>query len=249
MTINSAREAAKVKIGSKWSVLNEYHTSVTNEILKAGEVEVYKLRSDDFGVTVTVIYGEGETTEFDLYLFVRLFKHKPLEEDRLAKLNEYRANAHINWDLGTQADKSSLAMVCSTCFHHHLMSDAQRGTVIPNDNYECDHCFIVSSHKNKKTDFQPEQFLFDEVGLMEDLKKQPEGRLYSFLNKDPLSKRSFTWGFLSMALTSFLIPIFLNSLSVTSIVMQVAVWVLMILFVFVDAVRMKNKFNRQYKDF
>lgn len=242
MTINSAREAAKVKIGSKWSVLNEYHTSVTNEILKAGEVEVYKLRHDGFVVTVTVIYGEGETTEFELYLFVRLFKHKPLAEDE-------RANACMNWDIGTQDDKSSLVMVCSTCFHHHLMLDAQRGTVIPNNNYECDHCSIVSSHKNRKTGFQPEQFLFDEGGLIEGLKKQPEGRLYSFLNKDPLSKKSFTWWWLFMVLISILIPIFLNGLAVISIFMQVAVWLFMALFVCVDAVRMKNKFNRQYKDF
>lgn len=117
--INSALEAKKVKVGSKWTVINEYHTAISDDILAAGEVEVYKLRHDGFVVTVTAVFGEGETDEFELYLFVNLFKHKPVINDTLAQ-----TFGDIQWDMGTQ-DKSEaiLVTVCSKC-----------GSTVPADN-------------------------------------------------------------------------------------------------------------------
>ena len=136
MTINSAHEAAKVKIGSRWTVTNEYHTAITDDILNAGEVEVYKLRHDGFVVTVTIIFGEGETDEFELYLFVRLFKHRPRSDELINNLrnSKYKHNLpadlivnterrkkgilpvskNIHWDYGQQ-DKAGEVLVCPKC--------------------------------------------------------------------------------------------------------------------------------------
>lgn len=115
-SINSALEVAKVKIGSRWTVGNSYHTAITDALLEAGEVEVYKLRHDGFVVAVTVIYGEGETDEFELYLFVRLFKHKPIVDDTFNDDTVAQTFGDIQWDMGTQ-DKSEsiLVTVCPKC--------------------------------------------------------------------------------------------------------------------------------------
>lgn len=215
MTINSAIEAAKVKIGSKWSVANEYHTAITNDILSAGEVEIYNLALNDCGeVTVTVIYGEGETAEFELYLFVHLFKHEnfgnlladfiveierrkefSLAERQAGEMIErleayrnkiYQASASIYWDQGAQ-DKAVVVKICSTCFHHQLMEDtANGGAAVTDSNYECDHCAIVTSHQNKKTGFTPNLFILDDV-LLNKEKPKRTSKLKAFLNKKPLS--------------------------------------------------------------
>lgn len=119
--INSALEAKKVKVGSKWTVINEYHTAISNDILAAGEVEVYKLRHDGFVVTVTVIFGEGETDEFELYLFVNLFKHKPVIDD-----TPTQALSDIQWDMGTDEKcEAILVTVCSKC-----------GSTVPTDSVD-----------------------------------------------------------------------------------------------------------------
>ncbi|OLF37991.1 hypothetical protein BTW00_02195 [Psychrobacter sp. C 20.9] len=116
-TINSALEARKVKVGSKWTVLNEYHTAISDDILAAGEVEVYKLASSEWGdVMVTVIFGEGETDEFELCLFVKLFKHKPIVDDTFNNDTPAQTFGDIKWDMGTQdKGESILVTVCSKC--------------------------------------------------------------------------------------------------------------------------------------
>lgn len=212
MTINSAHEAAKVKIGSRWTVTNEYHTAITDDILNAGEVEVYKLRHDGFVVTVTIIFGEGETDEFELYLFVHLFAHKPKYEafgnilaDRIVEIERRkefsfaeRQAAEMIERLEAYRDKSYQA---SARIHWDYGTQDNTATVLvcgtcgriahklqsaeyePTSGYECDHCSIVSEYKKKQTGFKPDMFLFDELSLMEE---KPVSKLTAFLNKEPL---------------------------------------------------------------
>lgn len=124
-TINSVLEAGKVKVGSKWTVLNEYHTAISDDILAAGEVEVYKLRNDGFVVTITVIFGEGETDEFELYLFVNLFKHRPVVDDIFNDDTLAQTFGDIQWDMGTDKKREAiLVTVCSKC-----------GSTVPADSY------------------------------------------------------------------------------------------------------------------
>lgn len=236
MTINLAHEAAKVKIGSRWTVTNEYHTAITDDILNAGEVEVYKLRHDGFVVTVTIIFGEGETDEFELYLFVHLFAHKPKYEafgnilaDRIVEIERRkefsfaeRQAAEMIERLEAYRDKSYQA---SARIHWDYGTQDNTATVLvcgtcgriahelqsaehePTSGYECDHCSIVSEYKKKQTGFKPDMFLFDELFLMEKMEKKPVSKLTAFLNKDPISA-----GVLALLLALYVMFIILSDI-------------------------------------
>lgn len=225
MTINSAHEAAKVKIGSRWTVTNEYHTAITDDILNAGEVEVYKLRHDGFVVTVTIIFGEGETDEFELYLFVHLFAHKPKYEafgnilaDRIVEIERRkefsfaeRQAAEMIERLEAYRDKSYQA---SARIHWDYGTQDNTATVLvcgtcgriahklqsaehePTSGYECDHCSIVSEYKKKQTGFKPDMFLFDELSLMEE---KPVSKLTAFFNEEPLGIAGLIIGIIVMS--------------------------------------------------
>ena len=136
MTVNSAFRAGKVTTGSRWVLKNYDHPAINDELRAAGEVEVYKLRHDGFVVTVTIIFGEGETEEFELYLFVNLFKHRPRSDELIDNLrnSKYKHNLladlivdterrkkgilpvskNIHWDYGQQ-DKTGEVLVCPKC--------------------------------------------------------------------------------------------------------------------------------------
>lgn len=136
MTDNSAFRAGKVTIGSRWVLKNYDHPAINDELRAAGEVEVYKLRHDGFIVTVTIIFGEGETEDFELYLFVNIFKHRPRSDELINNLRDYKykhnllvdliadterrkkvilpVSKDIHWDYGTQ-DKTVELLVCPKC--------------------------------------------------------------------------------------------------------------------------------------
>lgn len=242
MTINSAHEAAKVKIGSRWAVGNSYHTAITDALLEAGEVEVYKLKCDPSAasgeVTVTIVFGEGETDEFELYLFTKLFIHKPKEAYRD---KSYQASARIHWDYGTQ-DNTATVLVCGTCgrIAHKLQSAEHE----PTSGYECDHCSIVSEYKKKQTGFKPDMFLFDELSLMEE---KPVSKLTAFLNKDPISA-----GVLASLLVLYVMFIILSDIIASNwsgeqdVINIVGFIVSFIIFtiIMVDIIRTKNQTKR-----
>ena len=273
MTINSAHEAAKVKIGSRWTVTNEYHTAITDDILNAGEVEVYKLRYDGFVVTVTIIFGEGETDEFELYLFVHLFAHKPKYEafgnilaDRIVEIERRkefslaeRQAAEMIERLEAYRDKSYQA---SARIHWDYGTQDNTATVLvcgtcgriahklqsaehePTSGYECDHCSIVSEYKKKQTGFKPDMFLFDELSLMEE---KPVSKLTAFLNKDPISA-----GVLASLLVLYVMFIILSDIIASNwsgeqdVINIVGFIVSFIIFtiIMVDIIRTKNQTKR-----
>ena len=273
MTINSAHEAAKVKIGSRWTVTNEYHTAITDDILNAGEVEVYKLRHDGFVVTVTIIFGEGETDEFELYLFVHLFAHKPKYEafgnilaDRIVEIERRkefsfaeRQAAEMIERLEAYRDKSYQA---SARIHWDYGTQDNTATVLvcgtcgriahklqsaenePTSGYECDHCSIVSEYKKKQTGFKPDMFLFDELSLMEE---KPVSKLTAFLNKDPISA-----GVLASLLVLYVMFIILSDIIASNwsgeqdVINIVGFIVSFIIFtiIMVDIIRTKNQTKR-----
>lgn len=259
MTINSAHEAAKVKIGSRWTVTNEYHTAITDDILNAGEVEVYKLKRDDCGeVTVFISFishGEGKTDEFELYLFTKLFRHKPeyslirtiydtpvtVRPGEELLIQARQASARKHWDYGTQ-DNTATVLVCGTCgrIAHKLQSAEHE----PTSGYECDHCSIVSEYKKKQTGFKPDMFLFDELSLMEE---KPVSKLTAFLNKDPISA-----GVLASLLVLYVMFIILSDIiasnwsgeqDVINIVGSIVSFIIFTI-IMVDIIRTKNQTKR-----
>lgn len=161
--------ANKVTTGSYWLPMVDKRMPQT--ILDAGEVEVYKLRHDGFVTTVTVIYGEGETSEFDLFAFIEMFVPKytlsrttydePVtvtsgqellvkraylaSEDQIKRLNSY-ADIAIDWSNGQQ-DKAAYAVMCVSC--GGIISEVSESVpAIPHANiYECARCATVTSYQ------------------------------------------------------------------------------------------------------
>lgn len=161
--------ANKVTTGSYWLPMVDKRMPQT--ILDAGEVEVYKLRHDGFVTTVTVIYGEGETSEFDLFAFIEMFVPKytlsrttydePVtvtngqellvkraylaSEDQIKRLNSY-ADIAIDWS-NDQQDKAAYAVMCISC--GGIISEvSEDAPAIPHANiYECARCATVTSYQ------------------------------------------------------------------------------------------------------
>lgn len=163
--------ANKVTTGSYW--LPMVDKRMPQAILDAEEVEVYKTvkEIDPDSVVITVIYGEGETSEFDLFVFIEMFVpkytlsrtiyDKPatvtsgqellveraylVSEDQIKRLNNY-ADIAIDWSNGKQ-DKAAYAVMCASC--GGIISEvSESAPAIPHANiYECARCATVTSYQ------------------------------------------------------------------------------------------------------
>ena len=167
----NANIANKVMPGSYWLPMADKR--MPQAILDAVEVEVYKTvkEIDPESVVITVIYGEGETSEFDLLVFIEMFVpkytllrttyDKPVtvtsgqellveraylaSEDQIKRLNGY-ADIAIDWSNGEQ-DKTAYAVMCTSC--GGIISEvSESAPAIPHANiYECARCATVTSYQ------------------------------------------------------------------------------------------------------
>lgn len=159
MTVNSAFRAGKVTTGSRWVLKNYDHPAINDELRAAGECMVYKILNDGINVIITVGYGEDryakfKSAEFELYLFVNLFKHRPRSDELINNLrnSKYKHNLladlivnterrkkgilpvgkDIHWDYGSQ-DKTVEVLVCPKC---GIVDRAQTRSVKPMSKFK-----------------------------------------------------------------------------------------------------------------
>ena len=247
--INSAHEAAKVKIGSRWIVANEYHPSVTDDILNAGEVEVYKTvkEIDPESVVITVIYGEGETSEFDLLVFIEMFVPKYT----LSRTTYDKTVTAVDWS-NDQQDKAAYAVMCIGC--GGIISEvSESAPAIPRANiYECALCATITSYQENSPILSAVKRAQIEarlaaMGITEpppvESNVKAMGRLEAFLNKEPMSMKEFNLRWLCLAALS-LIVFFAPMPDKYAVPGLLAVLCLSLAFIGIDMLRTRNKFNR-----
>lgn len=265
--------ANKVTTGSYW--LPMVDKRMPQAILDAGEVKVYKLRHDGFIVTVTIIFGEGETSEFDLLLFIEMFVPKytlsrtttsdqellverayQASEDQIKRLNSY-ADIDIDWSVGKK-DKAAYAVMCASC--GGIISEiSESAPAIPHANiYECARCATVTSYQENSPILSAVKRAQIEarlaaMGITEpppvESKTKPMGRLEAFLNKDPISSSRFTvYYFITVVPLILLMIINPGAPAIIFWPIQIVTIIILVAIIVVDAKRTKNRFIRWIKD-
>lgn len=252
--------ANKVTTGSYW--LPMVDKRMPQAILDAGEVEVYKTvkEIDPDSVVITVVYGEGETSEFDLLVFIEMFipkytlsrttYDKPVTVTSGQELMIEPAIA-VDWSNGQQ-DKAAYAVMCASC--GGIISEvSESAPAIPHANiYECARCANVTSYQEnspilsavKRSQIEAR---LAAMGITEpppvESNVKAMGRLEAFLNKEPMSMKEFNLRWLCLAALS-LIVFFAPMPDKYAVPGLLAVLCLSLAFIGIDMLRARNKFNR-----
>ncbi|WPJ30549.1 hypothetical protein [Pseudoalteromonas phage vB_PalP_Y7] len=252
--------ANKVTTGSCW--LPMVDKRMPQAILDAGEVEVYKTvkEIDPDSVIITVIYGEGETSEFDLFVFIEMFVPKYMlsrttydKPVTVTSGQELMIEPAIAVDWGScKQDKAAYAVMCMSC--GGIISEVnENAPAIPHTNiYECARCATVTSYQENSPILSAVKRLQIEsrlaaMGITEpppvesDVKTM--GRLELFLNKDPMSMKEFTLRWSVLAALS-LIVLFTPAPDRYTAPILLAILCLSLAFIGIDMLRTRNKFYR-----
>lgn len=245
--------ANKVTTGSYW--LPMVDKRMPQAILDAGEVEVYKTvkEIDPDSVVITVIYGEGETSEFDLFVFIEMFVPKCT----LSRTTYDKPVIAVDWSSDKQ-DKAAYVVMCTSC--GGIISEVSEDVpAIPHANiYECARCATVTSYQENSPILSAVKRAQIEARLAAmsitepppvESKTKPIGRFEAFLNKEPISCSKLllifgVWVFGVLLSDIFAVDIQSN---VFYGVLFVASWLFVLLVVIIDVVRTKNK-NKRWLD-
>lgn len=239
--------ANKVTTGSYW--LPMVDKRMPQAILDAGEVEVYKTvkEIDPDSVVITVIYGEGETSEFDLFVFIEVF----IPKYTLSRTTYDKPVTAVDWSNGQQ-DKAAYAVKCTSC--GGIISEvSESAPAIPHANiYECARCATVTSYQENSPILSAVKRLQIEarlaaMGITEpppvESKTKPMGRFEVFLNKEPLSMKEFTLRWSVLAALS-LIVLFTPAPDRYTAPILLVMLCLSLAFIGIDILRTRNKFYR-----
>lgn len=254
--------ANKVTTGSYWLPMVDKRMPQT--ILDAGEVEAYKTvkEIDPDSVVITVIFGEGETSEFDLFVFIEMFipkytlsrttYDKPVTVTSGQELVIEPAIA-VDWSNGQQ-DKAAYAVLCTSC--GGIISEvSESAPAIPHANiYECARCATVTSYQENSPILSAVKRAQIEarlaaMGITEpppvESKTKPMGRFEAFLNKDPISSSRFTvYYFITVVPLILLMIINPGAPAIIFWPIQIVTIIILVAIIVVDAKRTKNKFYR-----
>lgn len=252
--------ANKVTTGSYW--LPMVDKRMPQAILDAGEVEVYKTvkEIDPDSVVVTVIYGEGETSEFDLFVFIEMFVPKYMlsrttydKPVTVTSGQELMIEPAIAVDWGScKQDKAAYAVMCTSC--GGIISEvSESAPAIPHANiYECARCATVTSYQENSPILSAVKRAQIEarlaaMGITEpppvESNVKAMGRLEAFLNKEPMSMKEFNLRWLCLAALS-LIVFFAPMPDKYAVPGLLAVLCLSLAFIGIDMLRTRNKFYR-----